>query len=292
MTHSTPALTDLHGLWRRLYAIDPDGTEDVSDAVWVQGPSLFAMLHQPDGVRRLAADGRVLHDLTTEELLLLCGQSARGGVLRQGSDYFTREDWFGLHPSTGVPDSASLLYTWGNLLEAGAFDNGDKEWELVEQSPGATAAARLFDPEDDCGGLIVRTGSWFCYVRSRVGTLLRAHVSLAEQVLGAADHRSAAQLLDWELSIGRVSGDRWNIVGSTLPHRVGGVLQPELRTDAGRLRVRDTGPFGRCRPRVWQLRESEGVPALLGAEAGARSGVRDPGADDRASRAGNRAVRA
>jgi hypothetical protein len=266
VTQSTPALAELHGVWQRLCAVDPDGTVDGSGAVWVQGPSLFAILHQPDAVRRLVMTGRGLHDLTREELLLMCGQTVRAGVLRQGSEFFTREDWFRPYSSMGVPDSSSLRYEWGNLLESGVYGNGDKEWELVEQSPGATAAARLFDPEDGCGGLIVRTGSWFCYVRGHVGPLRRGHVPLEEQVLGSADDWSAAALLDWELSIGRVGAGRWTIVESTLPHRPGAVLQPVLEADAGRLRVRDTGPCGRRRARVWHLKECEGQLALLGAD--------------------------
>ncbi len=104
--------------------------------------------------------------------------------------------------------------------------------------------------------MLVRLGSWFCYARDRSVPLPTPLVPLVEQVRGAADRARAAVLLDCEVSIGRVRADRREIADSTLPHRVGAQLQPEPnrtaphRTGEG-LRISDTDPHGRPRPRDW-----------------------------------------
>ncbi|MGW3041169.1 hypothetical protein ACWC9T_14305 [Kitasatospora sp. NPDC001159] len=124
----------------------------------------------------------------------------------------------------------------------------------------------LEDPAEACAGQLVGVGSWFGYARDRAAPLRAlglSSASLAERVLGCAGRAAAAALLDCEVSLGRIRGGRWEIVRSTLPHRVGAGLGPESTRSGHALRILDADPHGRARSREWRLARVEGPPRLL-----------------------------
>jgi hypothetical protein len=202
-------------------------------------------------------------DLDRPQLLALCGQKAFAGTLQEDGDAFSWVRRIDLHPSAPLPDAGTLHWADGVLVEAGLHEDYVEHWELLEQ--GGPAAALLEDPLEGCAGMLVRVGSWFGYARDRPVPLPSPLVPLIDQVGGCSRRAEAAALLDCEVSIGRVHADRWEIVRSTLPHRVGIQLRPELRSGGGWLRIRDTDPQGRARPRDWQLARVEGPARLLAA---------------------------
>ncbi|WP_053659000.1 hypothetical protein [Streptomyces sp. MMG1121] len=261
MSRSHPAIAELHGIWRRALAREADGSTDrVTITTWVQGPSLFGDLRQPpalDGVVGRA----LLMDLDRPQLLALCGQKAFAGTLEEDGGAFIWVRRIDLHPSSPLPDAGTLHWTDGVLVEEGLHEAYVEHWELLEQ--GGPAAALLEDPLEGCAGVLVRVGSWFGYARDRPVPLPTLLVPLVEQVGGCSRRAEAATLLDCEVSIGRVHAGRWKIVRSTLPHRVGTQLRPELRPGGDWLRVRDTDRLGRARPRDWQLARAEGPVSLL-----------------------------
>ncbi|MDH6137939.1 hypothetical protein P3T37_007377 [Kitasatospora sp. MAA4] len=264
MSTPHPALADLPGVWRRTLVREADGSTDrVTAVLWVQGPALFGDLRRPPGLDEVV--GRApLAELDRPQLLALCAQKAFAGTLEQDGPRFSWVRRIDLHPSAPLPDAGTLHWADGMLVEEGLHEAYLEHWEPVERNPdGATAAALLDDPAEGRTGVLVRAGSWFCYARDRSTPLPTSQVPLVEQVRGCTDRAQAAALLDCEVSIGRVHADRWEIVSSTLPQRIGVQLRPELNRDGGGLRINDTDPHGRTHPRDWQLAEVEGPVQLL-----------------------------
>ncbi|MEU8975832.1 hypothetical protein AB0D11_42715 [Streptomyces monashensis] len=199
------------------------------------------------------------------QLLALCGQKAFAGTLEADDGVFSWVRRIDLHPATPLPDAGTLHWADGVLVEEGLHEAYVEHWELLEQG-GCPAAALLEAPLEGCAGVLVRVGSWFGYGRDRPVPLPTPLVSLMEQVGGCGRRAEAAALLDCEVSIGRVHAGRWEILRSTLPHRVGTQLRPALRRGGEQLRVCDTDPLGRARPRDWRLVQVEGPVRLLTAE--------------------------
>ena len=264
MTKSHPALADLHGAWRRTLVREADGSTDDATAIWLQGPALFADLRQPPGLAGMVGRSHP-KDLDRPQLLALCGQKAFAGTLVPDGDAFSWVRRIDLHPPAPLPDAGTLRWDGEVLVEEGLHEAYLEHWELIEGSPdGSPAAALLDDPQEGCTGVLVRVGSWFGYARDRSLPLRTPLAPLVEQVLGCGERAAAAALLDCEVSIGRVRADRWEIVRSTLPHRVGVHLEPGLNPAGDRLRIRDTDPQGRSRPRDWHLSGVRGTVRLLG----------------------------
>ncbi|WP_329566248.1 hypothetical protein [Kitasatospora sp. NBC_01266] len=276
MPRSRPVSAELPGVWRRTFAREADGSTDrVTDTTWIQGPSLFADLRRPPGLAELVGGGSRLNDLDRPQLLALCEQKAFAGTLDEQGDAFGWTRLIDLHPPAPLPDAGTLRWADGAavgvadgtaarvLVEEGLHEDYLEHWELVEAPGGSPAAAVLLqDPADGRAGLLVRAGSWFGYARDRREPLPDPLAPLREQVLGCAERAAAVALLDCEVSIGRVREGRWEILRSTLPHRVGARLRPEPSRAGETLLIHDTDPQGRPRPRSWQLTYSEGPFSL------------------------------
>ncbi|WP_052441235.1 hypothetical protein [Streptacidiphilus anmyonensis] len=284
------ALADLGGVWRRTLVPEADGSTDrTSSVTWVQGPTLFGDLRQPAGLDA-AVGASPLRDLDHHQLLALCGQRAFAGTLQQDGEAFSWVRRIDLHPTAPLPDTGTLRWEEGVLVEEGLHEAYLEHWERIGGPPAAPAAALLEDPQDGCTGLLVRAGSWFCYARDRYAPLPMPLVSLVEQVGGCDRRAQGAALLDCEVSVGRVRAGRWEIVRSTLPHRVGTDLAPEWNRTGDKLRIRDADRDGRPHPRDWQPVQAEGpVRALTAGDARARN--RTPGAVVTDSQGGSAASR-
>ncbi|GAA1986607.1 hypothetical protein [Kitasatospora viridis] len=264
MSRSQPSLADLPGVWRRTLAREADGSTDrVTDTTWVQGASLFADLRRPPGLDELVGR-RHLNELDRPQLLALCTQKAFAGTFAQDGDAFSWIRRFDLHPSAPLPDAGTLHWHGDVLVEEGLHEDYLEHWVPVERPSSEPAAALLRDPAEGCTGLLLRTGSWFGYVRDRSAPLPGpTGVPLADQVRGCAHRAAAAELLDFEVSLGRIRSGHWEITRSTLPHRIGAELGPSPSSGADALRIQDSDPQGRSRSRDWQLAWLEGPVRLL-----------------------------
>ena len=264
MNRPHPTLAQLHGVWRRTFVREADGSTDRSTiATWLQGPSLFADLRQPPGLAETVARS-YLHDLDRPQLLALCEQRAFAGALVEGDDAFSWIRRIDLHPPAPLPDAGTLHWEGSVLVEEGLHEAYVEHWERVAQSPLTPASALLEDPQEGCTGVLVRAGSWFGYARDRSVPLGTSSVALVDQVLGCRTRAEAAALLDCEVSIGVIrADDRWEIVRSTLPHRVGAQLAPRLNRAGDGLEIGDADRRGRPRTRGWQLTQTQGPVSLL-----------------------------
>ena len=81
---------------------------------------------------------------------------------------------------------------------------------------------------------MLRVGRRFMLARSRAVTL-PASPSLAECVAGAGSLAAAREMVDCEVSLGRVEAGAWTIERSTLPFREGRALAVEPHADILRL---------------------------------------------------------
>ncbi|MEV0641084.1 hypothetical protein AB0I77_40425 [Streptomyces sp. NPDC050619] len=260
-----PALTDLAGVWRRSLLVDGEGGRDTTTAVtWVQGPARYADLRQPAGLSHPRGTGS-LNDLSFEQLLALAEQEAFAGRLSHADGAFHWGRTIDYRPPAAVPDAGRLEWRGPVLVEEGLYAPYVEHWHPAGDIGGPCAAVELVDPRSGQAGLLVRAGSWFGYARGR-SEPLPAHAALTELVAGAADAGRARELLDVEVSLGRITDDRWVIDRSTLPHREGRRLAPTLTDSGGAgLSVSDTGPTGTAYPRRWEISTAEGPLHVLAA---------------------------
>ncbi|MFF7636319.1 hypothetical protein ACFZB9_24700 [Kitasatospora sp. NPDC008050] len=261
-----PALADLHGVWRRTLVREADGsTDSTTSTTWLQGLALFTDLRQPPGLEETVR-GRGPAELDRPQLLALSAQKAFAGLLRQDGEVFSWVRLIDLHPPAPLADAGTLRFEDGALIEHGVHEDYLEHWEPAERAADALAGAVLEDPADGCAGQLVRMGSWFGYARDRADPLRTVgspSTPLAERILGCAGRAEAAALLDCEVSLGRIRAGRWEIIRSTLPHRVGAELRPESTRAGDALRILDADPHGRARSREWRLTRVEGPPSLL-----------------------------
>jgi hypothetical protein len=110
--------------------------------------------------------------------------------------------------------------------------------------------------------MLVRVGNVLMYARDREGTL-PARRTLAECVAGARSLREMQTLLDCEVSFATLHDGRARITASTLPHRVGDVLAPQLAGDS--LSAQDRTRAGDLFQHQWKITATEGqMDALQG----------------------------
>jgi hypothetical protein len=260
VTRTSPALAELAGAWRRSLLVNGDGSLDVASTVtWVQGATRYADLRQTAD-RPHPRGSRSLDDLTFGQLLGLARQEGFAGQLHHIDSAFHWNRSIDFAP-TFVPDAGLLTWRGPMLVEKGMHAPYIEHWRPDTDAVAPCAAVELVDPQSGSVALLVRTGSWFGYARSR-SEPLPAHAPLAELVAGAADLGRVREMLDCEVSLGRVVGERWTVGRSTLPHRETRTLTPGLLGSA-RLLISDTDASGVPYARHWEITAAEGPVDIL-----------------------------
>ncbi|PAZ15518.1 hypothetical protein CLM62_11955 [Streptomyces sp. SA15] len=260
MTRTSPDLLELPGVWHRSLLVNGDGTRDVTSTVtWVQGATRYADLRQTAD-RPHPRGSRSLGDLTFGQLLDLARQEGFAGQLHHVDSAFHWKRGIDFAP-TSVPDAGLLTWRGPMLVEKGLHAPYIEHWRPDTDAVTPCAAVELTDPQSGSVALLVRTGSWFGYARSRSEPLPN-HAPLAELVAGAADLGRVREMLDCEVSLGRVVGDRWTVGRSTLPHRETRTLAPGLLGSAGLL-ISDTDASGVPYARRWEITAVEGPCDVL-----------------------------
>jgi hypothetical protein len=74
---------------------------------------------------------------------------------------------------------------------------------------------------------LLRVGPHFMFARARATSLHKGYGSLAEHVAAASDLAHARELIDCEISFGRVDEAGLRITASTLPYRIGALMELE-----------------------------------------------------------------
>lgn len=257
-------LSDMQGLWSRSLLVLPDATRDTTTWVaWLQGPTLFADLRQPDG-RPSFAGARSLDDLSREQVTWLAGQEGFAGRLEQDGEFFVWRRLLDFQPRAETPDSGRLYLDGPIMVEEGRYVPYIEHWSREAVPTMPCAAVRLRDRLSGCDGMLVRAGSAFMYARAGASASLPAGAHLRDLVAGAETLAAARKLIDCEISFGRVTAAGWLIERSSLPYREGACLDPHMDALGGS--TADVAGDGNVIRRSWEILESESDASALGAK--------------------------
>jgi hypothetical protein len=258
-------VSNMQGLWSRSLLLQPDGTSDTTTVVaWLQGPGFFIDLRQPEG-RPSFAGVRALDDLSASHVAWLAEQEGFAGRLGEDGAFFVWRRMLDFQPPSPTPDSGRLFMQAQIMIEEGRYSRYVEHWHLAPEPRSPCAALWMRNVATGTEGFLVRVGPLFMYARSGVssslvkGTRLRSHVGAAPSI------EAARELVDCEISLGRVVGNTWAIERSSLPYREGARLDPEL--DGHRCSTADVDNGGGPMRRGWEILELEGDVAALTANA-------------------------
>lgn len=210
-----PVPPEYVGLWRR-ESIEIDGEWDTSTRVyWLQTGSLYADIRIPAG--RPAFDGiRSLDECSPEQLRWLAGQEGFAGCLHVDGETCRWERALDYQPP-GLPDIGRMRFHDGGIAtEDGVLAEYREQWRRI--APGPHRLAVTLDGGRP--GLVVAVGDWFMAALGRERPLT---VDSQWDDAGLGNAPRTAELLDCELSLGRIGGGSvpWEITLSTLPFREG-----------------------------------------------------------------------
>jgi hypothetical protein len=270
----TSGVSGLSGLWRRSMIAWPDGTCDGTTSVrWLQGLSACIDLRQPatldnpemldEPAPRPATTARCADDLSIEQCAQLAQQQGFAGRCEVDGTHFLWNRSIDFQPRSPLADAGSLHWEGNVLVETGRDIGYVEHWH--RDSTAATlpvAAAVLRDADDNTAGALLRVGPVFMFARDRALTLAGPQ-TLGECVAAADTLRQAQQLVDCEISFGRVLPAGFHISASTLPWRIGALLgQRIMRTQ---LTTPDCAANGSAISRRWEIVEAEGDLSALAA---------------------------
>ena len=252
----------LQGLWRRSMIAWPDGRRDTTTRVyWLQGLRACADLRQPATPAAAAASPDLsgvsaLHQLSIEHCLWLAQQQGFAGQLAFDGTYYEWLRSIDFQPSATQADAGSLCWQGEVLVETGRDIAYVEYWHRDPSAPTVPVAAMaLRDADESTAAALLRVGSLFMFARDRAQPAAAGR-TLCECVAGAPTLHQARALLDCEISLGDARAAGFRITASTLPWRIGAVLDPQLEHD--HLWILDQAPNGSALRRRWQIIEREG----------------------------------
>ncbi|MFA5122035.1 hypothetical protein [Zavarzinia sp.] len=252
------SVATLRGLWQRSLIAWPDGRRDETTAVWwLQGPGLYIDLRQPAGRPDFAAV-HCLDDLDREQARWLAGQEGFAGELTFDGRHFTWARDLDVQPVSPYSDAGSLRFENDVLVEEGRDVAYVEHWHRGPEAVQPCSAARLACAEDGRAGFVVRCGERFMYARARTAAL-PAGGDLAALVAAAPTAADARDLIDCEISIGRIGPAGWTIEHSSLPYREGAGLGPVTGGCGAQLLTRDIARNGREITRAWRIEALQGA---------------------------------
>lgn len=248
---------DLPGLWTRSMIAWPDGRRDISTAVtWLQGESLYIDLRQPANRPDFSAVAG-LRDLTQPQIAWLATQEGFAGVLDREDEYFVWRREIDFQPQALYSDAGTLRFEADYMVEEGRDVAYTEHWHHSKDLPTAPRwGARLSDPDSGRAGMILAVGPLFMIAVSR-RLKLPPQLHLTQCVELAGSLAVAQDLVDCELSLGRVTPAGWVIDRSSLPWRERRTVSLSARD--GRLAMVVSGDD---EPRMWTITSVEGAPEL------------------------------
>jgi hypothetical protein len=249
----------LQGLWRRSMIAWPDGNRDTTTCVyWLQARRACADLRQPATPAAPADLSGVgaLQQLSIGHCLWLAQQQGFAGQLDFDGTYYEWRRSIDFQPKAANADAGSLRWQGDVLVETGRDIGYVEHWHRDASVPTLPAAAvTLRDAEENTAAALLRVGPLFMFARDRAQPAAGAG-TLQECVAASATLQHARALLDCEISFGSALPSGFRITASTLPWRIGALLDPQL--ERGHLRTLDRAPGGATRRRRWEIIEQQG----------------------------------
>jgi hypothetical protein len=226
-----PQVGELAGLWRRSLIAWPDGRSDATSSVhWLQGLTACADLRQPAAITDLSHLRR-LSDLSRQDCLQLAQQQGFSGYLTFDGRHFEWTRAIDYQPPGPHPDAGALHWEGDVLIETGRDSDYVEHWHLQSPNmPGPIVAATLVDAIHGIKAALVRVGGLCMFARDRA-VQLPPYPTLTACIIAAKTLREAQHIVDCEISLAKQSADGFLIAASTLPFRVGKLLQLDLQRD-------------------------------------------------------------
>jgi hypothetical protein len=256
---NAPSISDITGLWRRSLIQWPDGRADSTTSVrWMQSLRQFIDLRQP-AARPSFDDVGCLRELHRTHIEWLALQEGFAGEICFDGIYFEWQRHIDLQPMTGYPDVGRLWFEDDMMIEEGRDIPYIEHWHHEIRSPEPCVGISLQEVETGRAGIMVRAGDAFMYARARP-LELPPRMNLLQHVKTVQVLQEAQDLIDCEISFGRIENERWRIEHSSLPFKEQQVLNPVTPglVDA-ELRSADLAPDGAVIERRWQITRIQGA---------------------------------
>ncbi len=222
-------VADLQGLWRRSLISWPGRASDTTTSVhWLQAPTgAYIDLRQPTPLPDFS-HARALDDLTFEDCTWLARQEGFAGQLTFDGAHFEWIRQIDFQPCSASADAGSLKWEGDVLIETGRDCDYIEHWHRDPAIP--TTPADSLDrqhPTQKTPATLLRVGPNFMFARERATRLAKGYRTLAEYVAAATDLAAARALIDCEISFGEIDASGLRITASTLPYRVGALMELE-----------------------------------------------------------------
>jgi hypothetical protein len=218
------SVTDLQGLWRRSLIAWPGRPSDTTTSVrWLQGPRAYIDLRQPTPLPDFS-HVRSREDLTFEDCAWLARQEGFAGHLHFDGRHFEWVREIDFQPPSPTADAGSLHWEGEVLIETG------RDADYVEHWHRDTSAARTPTSLTELQvspAVLLRVGPHFMYARDRAVPLDKSYRTLAEYIKATPDLQHARELIDCEISFGTEAESGLCITASTLPYRIGALVEFE-----------------------------------------------------------------
>jgi len=222
----------------------------------MQSPSLFVDLRQP-AHRPDFENVRCLRQLERAHIEWLALQDGFAGEIRYDGPFVEWQRHIDLHPMMASPDVGRCWFEGDMMLEEGRDTPYIERWHRRPRAPHTCDAIALRDATTGRAGIIVRAGHVFMYARARAFDLA-PHSKLLEHIQSAAALHAAQNLIDCEISAGRIGPEGWRIEHSSLPFKERQNLAP-LWDGSERLMTTDLAPDGQTIERRWEITRVQGV---------------------------------
>ncbi|MEV1133418.1 hypothetical protein [Rhodococcus coprophilus] len=243
-TLTAPAVSGMR-LERTLLARPGSAPDTTTRVTWLQGNRLYCDLRQPASMPPVPAPS--LGAASIDDLLVLATQDGFAGRLLDRRTHVEWERSMAIHPAGPHPDAGALgVLDDTTIVEHGVFEDYLEHWRIAATSPRIEEAL-LEDLDTGAAAVMVRVGEEFAFARGRVIPL--SSLPLDEQIRGARTLRAARELMDCEISVGVIENEVWRITASTLPFRIGALLDLE---STGILSTGDIDVVGRAVTRRWR----------------------------------------
>lgn len=243
-------LSHLTGLWERSLIVWPEGREDKTTFVaWLQGPNFFADLRQPADPPSFEKVS-CLDDIEPHHIEWLTRQEGFAGRLCRAESAFEWQRMIDYQCPSDAADAGYLNFSGNVLIERGRDTPYVEHWHRTPASIDPQFAIRMRD-QRGIEGFLVRAGDIFMYARGR--TISLPHGAALAWLAKSCSLAGARELVDCEISLGRIRGEAWKIDRSSLPFRVRADLSPSFATDGGSVSTTDLTPAGAPISRHWNI---------------------------------------
>lgn len=253
------SIADITGLWRRSLIRWPDGNVDTTTSVfWLQTPTLFVDLRQPSD-RPNFSDVNCLRDLRRDHLGWLARQEGFAGEIHFDGTYFEWQRQIDIQPVAPFPDAGRFWIEADVMVEEGRDVHYIEHWHRAALRQEPCVGVRMKDGPGGRLGIVVRIGDVFMYARRR---LLEAALRgrLIDCIEQADTITEAQDLVDCEISFGRIERGGWRIQRSSLPYKENHLLGFHAdESQTGRVSTTDVTPSGELLVRHWEVTDVQGA---------------------------------